>query len=58
MHITFDSIPVTSLLIGSDNPAYLSVHLSMSAKKLAGEYAQVFLHAILFQCQPNLAFGQ
>ena len=31
MHIIFDSIPVTYLLFGSDNPASLPVHLSTSA---------------------------
>ena len=31
MHITFDSFAVTSLIIGSDNPDSLSVHLSTSA---------------------------
>ena len=30
MHIIFDSIPVTYLLFGSDNPASLPVHLSES----------------------------
>ena len=46
MHITFDSILVTSFLIGSDNPASLSLNLSTSALKLAGEYSKVLLQPI------------